>query len=75
MRFDNFTRANCISCIDLAQILNSHLRQNLVEKVALINNRKTVYADSLVTAHSFRVCVCCLPVVNPLNTELNPICQ
>jgi len=26
MRFDNFTRANCISYIDLAQILNSHLR-------------------------------------------------
>jgi len=31
----------------------------LTEKVARINNRKTVYANSLVTAHSFRVCVCC----------------
>jgi len=31
----------------------------LVEKVAHINNRKTVGANSLVTAHSFRVCICC----------------
>jgi len=31
----------------------------LVETVARINNRKTVYANSLVTAHSFCVCICC----------------
>jgi len=31
----------------------------LVEKVACINKRKTIYANSLVTAHSFRVCICC----------------
>jgi len=31
----------------------------LVEKVAHINNRKTVRPNSLVTAHSFCVCICC----------------
>jgi len=31
----------------------------LVEKVVRINNRKSVRANSLVTAHSFRVCICC----------------
>ena len=58
VRFDNFTRATCILYIDLVETLNFLLRY-LVEKVARINNRKTVRANSLVTAHSFRVCVCC----------------
>ena len=58
MRFDNFTRATCILYIDLAETLNFQLRC-LVEEVARINNRKTVRANSLVTAHSFRVCICC----------------
>ena len=58
MRFDNFKHATCILYIDLVGNLNFQLRY-LVEKVALINNRKTVRADSLVTAHSFRVCICC----------------
>jgi len=31
----------------------------LVEKVTRIKNKKTVCANSLVTAHSFRVCTCC----------------
>jgi len=31
----------------------------LVEKVARINNRKSVYANPSVTAHSFRVCISC----------------
>jgi len=30
----------------------------LIKKVARINNKKTVRAYSLVTAHSFRVCKC-----------------
>ena len=58
MRFDNFTRATCILYIDLVETLNFQLRC-LVEKVAHINNRKTVRANSLVTAHSSRVCKCC----------------
>ena len=58
MRFDNFTRATCILYIDLVETLNFQLRC-LVEKVARINNRKTVCANSLVTAHCLRVCVCC----------------
>ena len=57
MRFDNFTLATWILYIDLVETLNFQLRC-LVEKVAHINNRKTVYADSLVTAHSFCVCIC-----------------
>ena len=52
IRFDNFTRATCILYIELVENLNFQLRC-LVEKVARINNRKTVYANSLVTAHSF----------------------
>ena len=56
LRFDNFTRATCILYIDLEETLNFQLR-NLIEKVARINNRKTVRANSLVTAHSFRVCI------------------
>ena len=52
MSSDNFTRATCILYIDLVETLNFQLRC-LDEKVARINNRKTVYADS------FRVCVCC----------------
>ena len=52
MRFDNFTRATCILYIDLVETLNFQLRC-LAEKVASINNRKTVRANSLVTAHSF----------------------
>jgi len=31
----------------------------LVEKVARINNRKTVRENTLVTTHSFRVRICC----------------
>jgi len=31
----------------------------LVEKAARISNKKTLRANSLVTAHSFRVCICC----------------
>ena len=58
MRFDNFTCATCILYIDLVETLNFQLRC-LVEKVARINNRKTVCANSLVTARSLRVCVCC----------------
>jgi len=57
-KFDSFTRAACILYIDFIETLNFQLRC-LVEKVACINNRKTVRADSLVTAHSFRVCICC----------------
>ena len=57
MRFDNFTRATCILYIDLVETLNFLLRC-LAEKVARINNRKIVLAVSLVTAHSFRVCIC-----------------
>ena len=41
MRFDNFTRATCILYNDLVETLNFLLRY-LVEKVARINNRKTV---------------------------------
>ena len=58
MRFDNITRETSILYIDLAETLNFLLRY-LIEKVARINNRKTVRANSLVTAHSLRVCVCC----------------
>jgi len=58
MRSDNFTRVTCILYIDLVETLNFLLRY-LIEKVAHINNRKTVCANSLVTAHSFRVCICC----------------
>ena len=58
MRFDNFTRATCILYIDLVETLYFLLRC-LVENVARINSRKTVRADSLVTAHSFRACICC----------------
>ena len=36
MRFDNFTRATCILCIDLVENLNFQL-SCLVEKVARIN--------------------------------------
>ena len=61
MRFDNFTRATCILYIDLVETLNFQLRC-LVEKVAHINNRKTVCANSLVTAHSLRVCLCHTPL-------------
>jgi hypothetical protein len=52
LRFDNFTRATCILYIDLVEILNFQLSY-LVEKVARINKRKTVCANSLVAAHSF----------------------
>ena len=52
MRCDNFTRATCILYIELVETLNFLLRY-LVEKVAHINNRKTLYSDSLVTANSF----------------------
>jgi len=31
----------------------------LVEKVAHISNKKTLRTNSLVTAHSFPVCICC----------------
>jgi len=41
MRFDNFTRETCILYIDLLETLNFQLRY-LFEKVARINNRKTV---------------------------------
>ena len=58
LRFDNFTRATCILYIDLVETLNFQLRY-LVEKVARINNKKTLRANSLVTAHSFCVCKCC----------------
>ena len=58
LRFDNFTRATGILYIELVKALNFQLR-NLIEKVPRINNRKMVRADSLVTAHSFRVCKCC----------------
>ena len=58
MRFDNFTRATCILYTDLVETLNFLLRY-LVEKVARINSRTTVRANSLVTAHSFLVCICC----------------
>jgi len=63
LEIDNFTRVTCISYSDLVE--------NLFEKFARINNKKTVYANSLVTAHSFRDCLCCciysLPVVNACN--------
>jgi len=52
MRFYNFKRAACILYIELVETLNFLLRY-LVEKVAHINNRKTLYSDSLVTANSF----------------------
>ena len=52
MRFDNFTPAACILYIEFVETLNFQLRC-LVEKLARINNGKTSYADSLVTAHSF----------------------
>ena len=58
MRFDNFTHATCCFYIYLVETLNFLLRC-LAEKVARINNRKNVCANSLVTAHSFRVCICC----------------
>jgi len=57
-RFNIFIRATSILYIDLVETLNFLLRY-LIEKVALINNSKTVRANSLVTAHSFRVCKCC----------------
>ena len=52
MRFDNFTRATCILYIDLVETLNFLLRC-LIEKVARINNKKTVRANSFVPVHSF----------------------
>ena len=58
LRFDNFKRATCILYIDLEETLNFQLRC-LVENVARINRRKTVRANSLVTAHPFHVCKCC----------------
>ena len=58
MRFDNFTSETCILYIDLVETLNFLLRC-LVQKVAHINNRKTLCAIPLVTARSFCVCKCC----------------
>jgi hypothetical protein len=58
MRFDNFTCATFILYIELVETLNFLLRYKF-ETVARINNRKTVHANPSVTAHSFRVCICC----------------
>ena len=58
MRFDNFTRATCILYMDLVETLNFLLRC-LVEKVARINNRKTVSANNLAAAYTHKKGMCC----------------
>ena len=58
MRFDNFTCETLILTTDLVETLNLQLRC-MAQKVAHINKRKTVCANSSVTAHFFRVCICC----------------
>jgi len=44
MNFDNFISVTCI-CVGMLEILSLHLDIKVVEQVARINNRKTVFAE------------------------------
>jgi len=46
MNFDNFISVTCI-CVGILEILSSHLDIKVVEQVARINNRETVFAEFL----------------------------
>jgi hypothetical protein len=46
MNFDNFISVTCI-CVGILEILSLHLDMKMVEQVACINNRKTVFAEFL----------------------------
>jgi hypothetical protein len=46
MNFDNLISVTCI-CVGILEILSLHLDMKMVEQVARINNRETVFAEFL----------------------------
>jgi len=49
------------------------LRLNFMTVYLLLQNKTSIHLDSMIYKH---VKICLLPTIfNPLNTELNPICQ
>ena len=53
MNFDNFISVTCI-CVGILEILSSHLDIKVVEQVARINNRETVFVEFRSNSTFFR---------------------